>query len=317
MEKLVIQMDLIPLTVISPCYNESGSVRECIERTLEAVGNFDSDLEFEHIFIDNSSTDKTVEVLSALKMEFPHIRILQNSENIGVFRSIRQAILKSRGRYVIPFLASDNQDPPEMIAEMLTHIYSGEYDSVFGVRKTRLESNFLLLMRKIFYKMLNWGLGGNYQSGASEYCIVKRDVAIKVASIEDNNPFLRIYLSKLQGKVKYIDYQMDQRKAGASSANIFTLVDDALNAFSIAMPSIFSRVLVLSSVISFCLVGIGISTFLFNLFFHKYSLVILTIVSLVSSVGLLTIGYLSLIGHYLFILHSEIRKTSIGETTEL
>lgn len=317
MEKLVINKSDPTLTIISPCFNEADSIGECIVRTKLAVETFGAIQSFEHIFIDNNSTDNTVEVLKELRIDFPHIRILTNSENVGVFRSIRRAIFESKGQLIVPFLASDNQDPPELITEMLKEYATGSYDSVFGVRKTRLEARYLLLMRKIFYRLLKWGLGGNYQSGASEYCLISRDVAIKVASIEDQNPFLRIYLSKLQGRVKFLDYQMDLRKAGKSSANLFTLVDDALNAFAIAMPSIFSRALVLSGISSVVALLGGILGFISNLYFHKLTLVILAIVGLTSGVFFALISYFSLIGHYIFIVHSEIRKTTTGETTEV
>lgn len=310
-------LDIKSLSVISPCFNESESLLECVTRTKAAVDNFGKLDFFEHIFIDNDSKDDSLEILKQIKLDFPHIRILTNSENIGVFRSIRRAIFESQGERIIPFLASDNQDPPELITKMLTEMSTGKYDSVFGVRKTRIESKHLLLMRRIFYRLLKWGLGGNYQPGASEYCLISREVAIKVASIEDQNPFLRIYLSKMQGRVKFLDYQMDERKAGKSSANIFTLTDDALNAFSIAMPSIFSRVLVVSACFSAVAAISGTSGFILNLVFHKISLTTIAIVGLLSSIFFALVSYLSLIGHYIFILHSEIRKSTFGDTFEI
>ena len=309
-------MEPIHLSVISPCYNESDSVRECVVRTLNAVRAFEKVESFEHIFIDNQSSDESLKTLIKLKNEFPHLRIFQNSENIGVFISIRQAILKSRGNYIVPFLASDNQDPPELITEMLTVLSSGKFDSVFGVRKTRTESKIFLLLRKIFYRILKLGTGGSYQAGASEYCLVSRDIAIAVAAIEDNNPFLRIYLSKLQGNAKYLDFHMDERTAGKSSANLFSLVDDALNAFSIILPSVFSRVLVLSALLSVFSFVSSIISFILNLMYHKYTFVIFSIVSSAAIIGFATISYVSLIGHYLYILHSEIRKSTFVETKE-
>ena len=317
MEKLVTELNITSLTIISPCFNESESLLECATRTKAAVDKFGELDFFEHIFIDNNSKDDSLEILKKIKVDFPHIRILTNSENIGVFRSIRRAIFESQGDQIIPFLASDNQDPPELITQMLREMTTGKFDSVFGVRKTRIEAKHLLLMRRIFYRLLKWGLGGNYQPGASEYCLISRDTAIKVASIEDQNPFLRIYLSKLQGRVKFLDYQMVERKAGKSSANIFTLTDDALNAFSIVMPSIFSRILVISAGFSAVAAGSGIIGFILNLFFHKLSLATIAIVGLLSSIFFVLVSYLSLIGHYIFILHSEVRNSTFGDTSEI
>lgn len=306
----------IQLTVISPCYNESESIRECVERTQNAIQKFSLNLDFEHIFIDNASTDSTLNNLIRLREEFPHIRILQNQENIGVFQSIQKALKHARGAWVIPFLASDNQDPPEVITDFLKLQQDSNCDSVFGVRKTRIESRALLAARKIFYQLLRVGLGSEYKSGTSEFCLIRRNIADVISQLEDKNPFLRIYLSKLQGEVRFVDYQMDARKFGKSSANLFTLTDDALNAFSIVMPSIFSRLLV-----------IAIPVFIFTFFSFLTSVVLYTmnfgsiflaISAVCFGVMLMTFisSLISILGHYVFILHAEIRTSKETQTTE-
>ena len=76
------------LSVITPCFNESENLRVCIESLVDALPG----IEYEHVFIDNFSTDSTLKDLIELKKEFPHLRILSNSQNVGVFSSIHRAL---------------------------------------------------------------------------------------------------------------------------------------------------------------------------------------------------------------------------------
>lgn len=306
----------VKLSVVSPCFNEADNLRECIQRTLHAVMEFDPDLQFEHIFIDNASQDGSLDQLINLRHEYRHIRILRNDDNVGVFKSIQKGIAYCRGQWVVPFLASDNQDPPELITEFLRIKQNASCDSVFGIRKTRIESKWLLSVRKLFYFFLKIALGGEYKSGTSEFCLLKRDVAIKLISIEDKNPFLRIYLSKLHGDVRYIEYEMVSRKRGKSSTSFFTLVDDALNAFSIVIPSLFSRLLVLA-IPTFLLSLILFFCFLI-LFFILGRNAYLNWVMIFSflSISSFTILILALIGHYVFITHQHLRTGKLSSTEE-
>jgi glycosyltransferase involved in cell wall biosynthesis len=107
------------LSIVSPCLNEEENVERCVEETLEAITNYDKSLKFEHIFVDNNSADRTIQKLLDLRTKYSHIRILSNSQNVGAFSSIQRGMNSATGDWVVPFLASDCQDPPEMIAKML------------------------------------------------------------------------------------------------------------------------------------------------------------------------------------------------------
>jgi glycosyltransferase involved in cell wall biosynthesis len=304
------------LTIISPCFNESLNLFELVKRTEKAVRSFDPKLEYEHILIDNASTDNSLEILNQLKKSFPQVRILKNAENVGVFSSIQRAMKESRGRWLVPFLASDMQDPPEVITQFLAAQISTNCDAVFGIRKKRHESAFLFVLRKVFYFILrNFISGKKYVSGTSEFCLIKRDVSLGLIEFDDPNPFLRIYLSKMTKNVEYVEFTMDARVKGKSSANLFTLLDDALNAFSIIMPSVFSRLIVFVIPTSIVLFFTFFVTFILSVtgrvnFFYVIVSLLFLLFSLVFFIQLL-------IGHYIFILHSQVRKRPIVQTQEL
>ncbi len=304
------------LTIVSPCFNESENLQELVERTEKAVKRFSPNLKFEHILIDNASTDETIHTLVRIKREFDHVRVLKNSQNVGVFSSIQRAMRSSKGKWLVPFLASDMQDPPEVITEFLDVQSRTNCDAVFGIRKKRSESTFLSTLRKIFYLILRKFISGKkYVSGTSEFCLIKRDLAFGVIEYEDPNPFLRIYLSKLTEKVEYVKFTMVERRKGKSSANIFSLVDDALNAFSIIMPSVFSRLFVIVIPITFLLFFSLVVSFIFTITNHfSYLLVFSLLLALLFTILLMV---QLLMGHYIFILHGQIRKGPSVQTEEL
>lgn len=308
-------MTELRLSIITPCFNESSNILDCVEQVKNSVHNFSQTMGFEHIFIDNASTDSSDEILQEIAQKYSHVRILKNSQNVGVFSSIQRAISYAEGEWLIPFFAADLQDPPEVITEMLKVQFTSGCDSVFGIRATRIESNFLLTMRKIFYKFLKVASSNDFVEGTSEFCLIKKEIAIAVTEIDDPNPFLRIYLSKLRGKVEYVKFQMNKRVKGKSSANLFTLTDDALNAFSIIMPSIFSRALVFLFPISLFLAAlflISVPLVITNIWnpFYSYSFAVGFILVIIMALQ-------CLVGHYLFILHKHMRRPPMANTNEV
>lgn len=302
------------LSVVTPCYNEELTVRECVLRLSNSLSK--CDISFEHILVNNASDDRTLEVLKQLKSEFSHIRVLNNEFNVGAFRSIQRGILAANGELIVPFLAADCQDPPEVIPQMLTIRRETNCNTVAGVRKSRHDGLVISLFRRMFYRILLIATNGRYKSGASEFRLMETASALQLASVQDATPFLRVYMAQIQGRVAYLDYEMAERHAGVSSTSFFPLVDDALNGIMLATPSLFSRALVL-------VVPLTIMSYL------------VTIVSLISSwsnltqvddlkspmlftSAFLTIGILQLVtGHYMYMVHSQLRSGPVARTEEI
>jgi len=300
------------LSVVTPCFNESENVLDCIVALQEVLQG----IEYEHVFIDNFSSDDTLAKLLDLKTRFPHLRVLANSQNVGVYSSIQRALRVAKGNWVVPFFAADLQDPPSVILEMIRLQDRTNSDSVFAVRETRSENPIIFSLRKIFYRIVRQTTDKSYVSGTSEFCLVKSSVAAQISEIEDANPFLRLYLSQLRGKVQYVSFAMKERKRGKSSANLFSLTDDALNAFSLVLPSVFSRILI-GSILG---VSIGFLTCIFSLI----DLVLLPLnLENLFTPGLILLsfsimmGMNAVIGHYVYIIHGNVRKKLTATTVEV
>lgn len=304
----------LALSVVTPCYNEELTVRECVLRLAKSMT--DSDVSFEHILVNNASDDKTLEVLRNLKSEFPHIRVLHNEFNIGAFRSMQRGILAARGELIVPFLAADCQDPPEVIPKMLKIRQETGCDTVAGVRKSRHDGLIISLFRKMFYKILLVATNGRYRSGASEFRLMETSSALQLASVQDATPFLRVYMAQIQGRVVYLDYEMAERHAGVSSTSFFPLVDDALNGIMLASPSVFSRALVFlapTTICSYLVTLVSLTSIWTNWFPGEIRPSSTVFVS-----AFLTLCTLQLIvGHYMYMVHSQLRSGPSARTTEL
>ena len=125
------------LTILTPCFNEEGNVREVYQQ-VKAVMATIPDLEYDHLFIDNASTDGTVAILRELAAADKRVRVIVNTRNFGQVRSPYHAFLQAHGDAVMTCVA-DLQDPPELIPEFVRKWEEG-YKVVIGVKAGSHES---------------------------------------------------------------------------------------------------------------------------------------------------------------------------------
>ena len=111
------------ITVLTPCYNEEDNIEEVYRQT-QAVFADISTVTYEHLFIDNRSTDRTVEVLRKLAAANPNVKVILNSRNFGHIRSPYHALMQARGDAVITLVA-DLQDPPQLMREFVEQWLAG------------------------------------------------------------------------------------------------------------------------------------------------------------------------------------------------
>lgn len=303
----------VELSIVTPCWNEEEGILQCVRRVHETLSAVDTS--FEHIFIDNASQDSTVEKLLSVRETYPHIRILVNDFNIGAFRSIQRGIGAAEGRLIVPFLAADCQDPPELIAEMISNYRSGKYDSIAGVRQYRRENFFLTVMRKLFYRILSVATRGKSIPGASEFRLMKTESASRLIDINESTPFLRVHMAQIQGRTMYLPYAMEERSSGKSSVRLFPLVDDALSGLMTAMPSIFSRILVVTTLMT-ALATLSMPVVAFLTLFHTLDGFV-TLITVGATAYLILVDLVLIVGHYTFQVFSQTRSSPLSVTREL
>lgn len=178
---------------------------------------------YEHIFIDNSSADRTVEILKNIAKEDKNVKIIVNSRNFGHIKSPYYALLQASGDAVVLFVA-DLQDPVEMIGEFIQEWESG-YKSVVGVKKTSEESSVMFNIRKLYYKTVNKLSEVELIDNFTGFGLYDREVVEILKKIDDPYPYFRGLIAEIGLGIKTIEYDQPVRKRGITKNNFYTLYD--------------------------------------------------------------------------------------------
>ncbi len=214
------------ISIVTPCFNEEDGIRECWETIRDLFKEHLPDYEREHIFCDNASTDRTVEILKEIAAEDPGVRIIVNSRNFGILRNTFNGVVNANGDATVLFMPADMQDPPELIPEMVKLWESG-YEIVYGIRAQRQESLPLRSMRKAYYRVLSAISEVEYPPDVGDYQLVDRVVLDQLKSSRTVQPFLRMMTFEAGFKAVGLPYTWRVRKHGLSRNRVWQLIDQA------------------------------------------------------------------------------------------
>lgn len=295
------------ISIFSPCYNEEDNVRECYE-AVKAL--FDGPLKGykrEHVFADNGSTDRTVEILREIAAEDPTVKAVVNARNFGVFRSSFNGLKYTTGDAVLVILPVDLQDPPDLLPDFVK-LWEQGYEVVAGARSDREEGFVMRSLRKTFYRIVNRLSDFEISPDVGEFQLVDRKVMDALMEHKDQYPYIRGMLASLGFKKIIVHYTWKERKRGVSKHNFLALIDTALNGiFS------FTR-----APMRFCTIAgliISLASIAFSLFSVIYYFfapdvasrgitTIITALFFLSGIQLLFIGML---GEYVTAIHNQVR----------
>lgn len=213
------------ISIVTPCYNEEENIDELYKRIKNSISAVDI-YNFEIIFIDNASDDKTVEKLKELADNDPMVKLIVNTRNFGHIRSPYYGILQSRGSATI-YLASDLQDPPELIPEFLSNWEDG-FKLVMAVKPKSEESGLINLIRKKYYRILDDISDINVINDSTGFGLYDRIVIDHLKTINDPYPFLRGLICELGYEVKTVQFTQSERKKGITKNNFYSLYDIAM-----------------------------------------------------------------------------------------
>lgn len=213
------------ISITSPCFNEEANVEELYRRVLKVMEGM-PEFDFEYIFIDNASTDGTVEILRNLAKKEPRVKVILNTRNFGHIRSPYWGILQSSGDATI-YLASDLQDPPEKIPEFIKEWKKG-WKVVLGVKPESQTNRLSHKLRLGYYKFLDRITDINIIKHSTGFGLYDAVVLNELRKINDPYPFLRGLISELGYPVKQVSFVQPARVHGVTKNNFFTLYDIAM-----------------------------------------------------------------------------------------
>ena len=214
------------VTVITPCFNEEGNVRE-VYRQVKAAMETVAGCDYEHLFIDNASRDGTVVVLRELAAADLRVKVIVNTRNFGHVRSPFHAFLQARGDAVVSCVA-DLQDPPELIPQFVGKWEEG-YKVVIGVKQGSRESWFMSRTRKLYYWLVA-KLSSDVElvHNFTGFGLYDREVVEQFRRTDEQYPYFRGLVSDFGYERAEIPYVQPARTRGRTKNGFFSLYDVAM-----------------------------------------------------------------------------------------
>ncbi len=212
------------ISIVTPCYNEIDNIEELCQRVATVMAA--QPYEYEHICIDNCSTDGTVEKIKEIAQQNKRIKLIVNVRNFGHIRSPYYGIQQSNGDACI-LIASDLQDPPEMIAEFINKWEQG-YKTVLAVKPESEESSVMFGLRKAYYRLLARISDVPLVQNATGAGLFDRAVVDILRSIQDPYPYFSGLLCEIGFPIATVPFKQPRRKGGVTKNNFYTLYDIAM-----------------------------------------------------------------------------------------
>lgn len=213
-------MDLI--SVVVPCYNEQESLPVFYEE-INKVTKEMSNVDFEFIFVDDGSKDKTLELAKSLHKQDSRVRFISFSRNFGKEAGMLAGLRAAKGDYVA-IMDVDLQDPPSLLLEMYSIVKTGEYDSVATRRTTRKgEPPIRSFFARMFYKIINRMSDADIVDGARDFRLMRRKMVDAILSMEEYNRFSKGIFGWVGFKTKWLEYVNVERVAGETKWSFWKL----------------------------------------------------------------------------------------------
>ena len=211
------------ISIVTPCYNEAGNVSELACRVRKVMTVNLSEYAYEHIFIDNASTDGTLAELRNLANDDKNVKIIINSRNFGHIRSPVHGLLQAKGDAIL-LVVADLQDPPEMIPDFVKKWEEG-HDIVLAIKTDSEEHRLMFKVREIYYGILSKLSEVQIFKNCTGFGLYDKKVMVALRSMKDPYPFFRGMIAEIGFKVFKLNYSQPIRARGVTTNNFYSLYD--------------------------------------------------------------------------------------------
>lgn len=239
------------LTIVTPCYNEEANVEELYRQTRAVVESIEG-IEYQHLFIDNCSTDATPALLRAMASADPRVKVILNARNFGHIRSPFHGLMQAGGDAAL-LLVADLQDPPALIRDFVQRWKEGAL-LVVGVKESSDESPVMFAVRKLYYRLIARIADVKLLQNFTGFGLYDRKVLELLRAMNDPYPYLRGLISEIGFEAVQVPYNQPRRRRGITKNNFFTLYDMAM----LGITSHSKVPLRLATMLGFALAGLSL-----------------------------------------------------------
>jgi glycosyltransferase involved in cell wall biosynthesis len=293
------------ISIVTPCFNEEENIEELHTQIVQIMSGF-PEYDFEHIYIDNASTDQTIPILRQLAARDKRVKVILCTRNFGHIRSPFHGLLQARGDAVV-YMVSDLQDPPSLIKEFIERWEAGN-KMVIGIKKRSEESKLRFTLRAIYYRILNRLSEVPLFEDFTGFGLYDKKIIEILRKIDDPYPYLRGLIADISLDVAKINYTQPTRKRGITKNNFYTLFDMAMLGFTnnTKVP------LRLATFLGFIIASISFFVGLFYLFFKLFNWQGLSLGLAPLVVGMFFLGgvqllFLGIIGEYIGAIYTQVQ----------
>jgi glycosyltransferase involved in cell wall biosynthesis len=293
------------ISIVTPCFNEAENIGPLITRIRAVMATLAYD--YEHILIDNASTDGTVDAIRHFAAQDARIKLIVNARNFGHIRSPYHALMQAQGDACIG-MASDLQDPPENIPKLIERWEAG-YKIVLAVKEKSEETWPMSWARRAYYRLMGSISEVPIVQNATGAGLYDRKVVEILRNLQDPYPFVRGLLCEIGYPIAQVVFKQPLRKHGVTKNGLISLYD-------IAMLGITNHSKVPLRIVAACGLILSVLSFVIGLAFLVAKLVWWNSFSLGTApalIGIFFIGsaqmlFLGVIGEYIGFMHTKMRR---------
>ncbi|MGA2253952.1 MAG: glycosyltransferase family 2 protein [Thermoguttaceae bacterium] len=294
------------ISIVTPCYNEEANVENTYSRVKSLFGSL-GQYRYEHIFIDNCSRDRTVEVLRRLASQDKNVKVIVNSRNFGHVRSPFHAFLQTQGDAVIPVVA-DLQDPLDLIPVFLEKWEHGA-KMVMGVKARSKESPLMFVIRQFYYKVVSELSEIELTNNFYGFGLYDRVIIEAMRQMNDPYPYGRGMVSEIGYPTVKIEYTQNRRERGITKNNFYTLYDIAM----LGITSHSKVPLRLATMLGFAMSAISllvaVGYFIYKLlYWDRFVVGIAPLVIGIFFIAAVQLFFIGILGEYIGFIHTQVLR---------
>ena len=215
------------ISIIIPCFSEEEAI-PVFYKEMSKITKKMNNVDFELLFIDDGSYDKTLEVLRKIKKKDKKVHYRSFSRNFGKEAGMLAGLEKVKGDY-ITFMDVDLQDPPYMLEEMYKILKKEDYDCIALYTDTHKGYNFIRKgLTNMWYLLIKKLAKSNQKAGARDFRLMTRQMVNSILSMKEYNRYMKGMFDYVGYKTKWISYEAPDRTVGTSKFHLRKLIKYAM-----------------------------------------------------------------------------------------
>lgn len=211
------------ISIVVPCYNEEPTLGILYEELNKVTGVM-TEYEFEYVFINDGSKDKTLAILKEMSEKDEKVKYVSFSRNFGKEAALLAGLKNAKGDLVAT-MDADMQDPPALLPEMVSYVVSGEYDNAATRRVSRKgEPIIRSFFARMFYRVMRRITDIEIMDGARDYRVMNRPMVDSIIALQEYNRFSKGIFSWVGFETKWIEFENVERSAGETKWSFWKLL---------------------------------------------------------------------------------------------